>query len=216
MHNVVYPPSQYQYFHCLQQGLEELRCTNRVECQSFQNEKQKNARVQAGGVICLFLHQDKHEKLCAPWASSCPLDMQSQPHPRHGPFSHDSLCSGHFHLFFLKVEVPVSLLCLSDLQVQAQRYRPIHHVLLPWFDGLPINNLSTNTSELPISFDQVFLLFSSLMGTQCLFSSLNACNMSLWGCVQGCVQGLRLSNPQERPRDQGRSGWFHLCSAKFK
>ena len=65
-----------QYFHCLWQGLEELRRTSRVECQSFQNENQKMAEcrlVESYVFLCIRINMKNyvlHGLLVV-----CPLDM---------------------------------------------------------------------------------------------------------------------------------------------
>ena len=70
------PVVRTQYFHCLRQELEELRCISHVECQSFQNEKQKMAEcrlVESYVFLCIRINMKNyvlHRLLIV-----CPLDM---------------------------------------------------------------------------------------------------------------------------------------------
>ena len=70
------PVVRIQYFHCLRQALKELRCISRVECQSFQNEKQKMAEcrlVESYVFLCIRINMKNyvlHGLLVV-----CPLDM---------------------------------------------------------------------------------------------------------------------------------------------
>lgn len=101
------PVVRTQYFHCLWQGLEELRRTSRWNASPFRMKIKKMAecRLVELRVWVLLSALDKHRKLCAPrLLVVCPLTCSHN--PTLGTDCFPMVHSAPVNFTFLKAEVP--------------------------------------------------------------------------------------------------------------